>query len=207
MPTSYFSHIGLIIDIMIRLKPKSILDVGVGYGKFGMLAREFVDYAHFQKREIKIDGIEIFAPYIQDGQRFYYDNIFNDDALKIIPSLGRYDLILILDVLEHFSKANGERLLNECLKHGGHLIIVTPLEMGIQEAVYGNKNERHLFQWKKKYLESLFPITTFYDPKSLIVMIGEKSEAIKKEIVAVKRREKLRAAFPWLRSFYRFLLK
>lgn len=41
MPTSPFANIPLILETALGLvpKPQSVLDVGIGYGKFGFLLR------------------------------------------------------------------------------------------------------------------------------------------------------------------------
>ena len=63
MPTSHLHQLNAIVEIMMLTDPQSMLDVGVGFGKYGFLAREFLElydgrdaYADWQRR---IDGIEV----------------------------------------------------------------------------------------------------------------------------------------------------
>jgi 2-polyprenyl-3-methyl-5-hydroxy-6-metoxy-1,4-benzoquinol methylase len=91
------------------VKPSSILDIGLGNGKMGFIARDFLDVMLGEKHrredwKIKIDGIEIFSDYIQEHQRAIYNEIYLGDALEVIDALGSYDLIILGDVLEHFQK-------------------------------------------------------------------------------------------------------
>src|ERR1700675_2191381 len=101
MPTSHYAQIGKIVEMMFLLRPRSVLDIGIGYGKYGVLAREFLEfwleYKPYQERKIKIDGIEAFPEYVNAGHRYYYDEIYIGNALNIVSGLGQYDLILIID--------------------------------------------------------------------------------------------------------------
>ena len=205
MPTGHFGHIGLVVELMLKLQPKSVLDVGIGYGKYGMLAREYLDYAHFKKRSIIIDGIEGFADYIQEGQRFYYDHIFVGDARTLLPSLGQYEMILLLDVLEHFDEEDGLKILKICRSKASHILVATPLDIGIQGAVYDNEFERHRFQWKKKHLLPFSPIAFFKSQSTLFALMGEGSTAIKKQVALQKLKASLRENFPLAYTVYKKL--
>lgn len=60
MPTSHFYQLDQLTELIFILNPKSILDIGVGFGKYGFLAREYLNlnrddnYKNFKRR---IDGI------------------------------------------------------------------------------------------------------------------------------------------------------
>jgi len=43
MPTSNWQNISYNIDLIRKIKPQSILDVGVGFGRWGILLREFLE--------------------------------------------------------------------------------------------------------------------------------------------------------------------
>ena len=65
MPTSHHSQINQIMQFVVLTDPKSLLDIGVGFGKYGFLAREFLELWD-GREEIgnwtrRIDGIEIFT--------------------------------------------------------------------------------------------------------------------------------------------------
>ena len=53
MPTSFHHHISKMVDWVVRLQPRSILDIGVGFGKWGFLCREYLDI--FQGRYARDD--------------------------------------------------------------------------------------------------------------------------------------------------------
>ncbi len=135
------------------LKPQSLLDIGIGFGKFGFLAREYLEiwdgrntYGDWQRR---IDGIEANPDYVTDLQRQIYDNIYIGDALKVLPTLDHiYDLIIMVDVLEHFTPEDGQKLFSECRRKSRSILISTPKVVTAQDDVFNNEYERHRSQWQ-----------------------------------------------------------
>ena len=149
MPTSRPNHLSWLCEQILKQQPKSILDIGIGFGSKGMLFREYTDIwnGKLNEKKTRIDGIEIFPEYVTPLQRAIYSEIHIGNVLDIIDKLGFYDLIYCGDVLEHFTKDDGKLLLFKIMQHSKQSIIVTPVVVGEQGAVYGNENERHLSQW------------------------------------------------------------
>ena len=120
MPTSHYFQINEIIHMVNYIRPVSVWDIGVGFGKYGMLLREYLKFwAPLDDLNVRtgiIDGIEVFESYITPGQKYYYDSIYIGNALDILPTLYHYDLILLIDVLEHLNQEDGHSLLVLCLK-------------------------------------------------------------------------------------------
>jgi len=206
MPTSHFYQISTIVEVMFRLQPKSVLDVGVGFGKYGILAREYLEsgdgYKPFQERKIKIDGIEGFKEYIQEGQRFFYDNIHIGNAINVLSDLGNYDLILLIDVLEHFTREDGLALLEQCYKKGKHVLISTPLDIGVQGVVYGNAYEQHKYQWKRSDLKKFEPVTFIRDYESLLCLVGPEAKRIVREMMWRHFKLGVKSFFPFVFRVY-----
>ena len=44
MPTSQFRQLNEIVEAIVFSKPRSVLDIGVGYAKYGVLTREYLDH-------------------------------------------------------------------------------------------------------------------------------------------------------------------
>jgi SAM-dependent methyltransferase len=154
MPTSPYVHIQTFVDYLIETRPNSILDIGMGNGKLGYVARDLLDVmlGERYRRElwkVRIDGIEVFEDYIQRLHREIYDNIYIGDAFEKIEELGTYDAIFIGDVLEHFEKPKAWEFLDRCIAHtDGHLIINIPLgPEWEQPVIYNNPFEQHRSQW------------------------------------------------------------
>jgi len=162
MPTSTWRSITTILDIIMDLDPRPtrVLDVGIGSGKYGLLCREYLQFwenhlfRHPEK--VVIDGIEVFPDYIGDLQRQIYDHIFIGDAANILPQLeyDSYDLVLLIDVIEHFEKAAGQKVLQECQRIAPVLIVSTPRVLVHQPAKWGNPAEEHRALWTRRDLKN-----------------------------------------------------
>ena len=168
--------------------PESVLDIGVGFGKYGLLTREYTDiYAGRLEKEsewqVRIDGIEAHGRYINPAHRFIYDDIFVGDALEILPGLQRsYDLIILVDVLEHFTRDDGMKILSECGKKGRNIIISVPTLWYDQVALFENEYEIHRSHWHKEDLKMLKDIFFVKNKIALIGYAGEKARAISVEL-------------------------
>ena len=178
MPTSQHFQISKLLNLIIHLNPGSVLDIGAGFGKYGFLCREYLDCSHdhsygtFSRR---IEAIEIFEQYLTPVHQFVYDRVLVGDALKLIPTLGtKYDLTLMIDVLEHFTKSDGQRLLDSTLAKSKSLLVSVPRDIGNQSEVFGNQYEAHRAEWTGKELLTLAPSFRVRDKVSHIVFLGEK---------------------------------
>jgi peptidylprolyl isomerase len=163
MPCSRPSALAPMCNRMIEKNPMSVLDIGIGFGKFGFLAREYTDvrlgrYFNWQTR---IDGIEIFEKYVTPLQRAIYDNIYIGNAVNILPTLGDYDMIICSDMLEHLSESEGVSLISSIKQKSGFAMIVTPVRVLQQEALYDNEHERHVSAWSKEALSKWGEVLQF----------------------------------------------
>jgi len=157
MPSSRPSTIPTVIHLLRQLRPASILDVGVGFGKWGHLFREYTDIleaerdpARYEREhwQVRIDGIEGHAEYITEMHHFLYNHIYVGDARKLIPSGETYDLIFMGDMLEHLEKEPGYQLLNDALEKAKRAVIVTtPKFETAQTDLCANPLERHHSLW------------------------------------------------------------
>jgi SAM-dependent methyltransferase len=160
MPSSRPISIPTVIHLLRQLKPQSILDVGIGFGKWGHLFREYTDIlesendpARYERKnwQIQIDGIEGFPAYVTDMHRFIYNEIHLGNACDLIPKLPSYDLIFLGDIIEHLEKKTGLQLLGQALEKAGKAVIVsTPKDETYQEDLCGNELERHRSLWSAR---------------------------------------------------------
>ena len=163
MPCSRPSALAHICNRIIEKNPTSVLDIGIGFGKFGFLAREYTDvrlgrYFNWQTR---IDGIEIFEKYITPLQQQIYNNIYIGNAIDILPTLGRYDMIICCDILEHMNENDGLFLLEAIEKKSSFSTIATPIHVLQQGALYNNEHEKHISSWSKETLSKLGEVSQF----------------------------------------------
>ena len=148
MPSSRWDNIPDIINIIREVKPQSILDVGCGFGKWGLLAREYTDVwngnYHPSEWKVRIDAIEIFPDYIQDWHRAIYNEIIVGDISNL--ELG-YDLILAIDVIEHLRDAKADLTILRLKHYSKTLVLSIPLGSRPQGKVFNNKYEAHRSTW------------------------------------------------------------
>lgn len=154
MGTSNWQNISYNIDLVKRLDPQSVLDIGAGFGRWGILFREFLEV--WGERNVsgkwrrKIDAVEVFKPYIKEYHSFFYSNVYNCDALEFMRKLDfTYDLINCGDVIEHFEKKDALELISLCLNKSKYLMINIPLGSNWEQgAINGNEYERHRSTWE-----------------------------------------------------------
>tara|TARA_B100001167_G_scaffold30418_1_gene16433 strand:+ start:317 stop:880 length:564 start_codon:yes stop_codon:yes gene_type:complete len=161
MPFSHSSQISAILGYLESKQPKSILDIGVGMGQYGFLARTNLEHFNLyevindtaRRRDkaewdILIDGVEAYPGYLTPVHDYSYNKIYEGDALEVIPNLStNYDMVLAIDILEHFEKDDGKRLLelikDRCNQYG---LVSTPKDF-IEQHVEANPFEDHRSHW------------------------------------------------------------
>ena len=208
MPTSHFLQLNEIVELIVYTNPLRILDIGVGFGKYGFLSREFLElwgeeenYCNWKRL---IDGVEAFPKYITPVHNFIYNNIFIGDALKIIPQLNtEYDLVLLIDVIEHLTFEEGIELIKNCLKIGRNLIISTPKKVWERPESFGNPYEAHKFRWLKKHFSQFEKKFFVPNPYSLICYIGDDAPRVRKMLI----KRKIGQSFPLLKKALLFFKK
>jgi hypothetical protein len=146
MPISDFRHIPTVLHYALALRPRSVLDVGVGMGTYGFLLRGFLDVDSWSPgpgRSVRIEGVEIFAPYKNSVWDFAYDRVHLGDVRELLPTLGSYDLVLMNDVLEHFVRSEARALVHQALAGAKAVIATTPNRECPQGPWGGNEAETH----------------------------------------------------------------
>lgn len=160
MPSSRPNTIPTVLHLIRQLRPQSILDVGVGFGKWGHLFREYTDIlaaehdpARYERRhwQVRIDGIEGFAAYLTEMHRYLYNEIHVGDMCEVLPRLPPYDVVFLGDVIEHLDKSRGEQLLHDAVAHAQKAVIVsTPKYETEQADLCANELERHRSLWSAR---------------------------------------------------------
>jgi SAM-dependent methyltransferase len=151
MPTSDSLNIPAVLHAVTSFEPKSILDVGCGFGKYGALLREYTDVAARryprQQWQVKIVGIDGYEGYCNPLWDAVYTEVHVGEAMKILPTLGDFDVVLIADVIEHFEKPQAEAIVKASLAKCKALVISTPHDFYPQGAEFENEYERHRCLW------------------------------------------------------------
>jgi len=175
MPTSHYNQLNEIVQISELVQPKSVLDVGIGNGKYGFLLREYLGInREFSEEDFIIDGIEGYEEYITEVHKKIYNSIYIMDLNnKLELPNCNYDLCLLIDIIEHFDRDKGIEIIKQLLSICKILLIATPWNIGDPSIRHSNPMEDHKYQWKKRDFSQFENHTFVYNADSLIALIGE----------------------------------
>lgn len=202
MGTSTWRSLSPILELVMDLRPRPsrVLDVGLGSGKFGLLCREYLeqwdDLCESPARAV-IDGIEAYEGYIGPLQRAIYDRIIVEEAGRALAGMpdDAYELVLLVDVIEHFDEESGRRVLAQCRRVGRVVILSTPSVFVRQLPKRGNALEEHRSFWPRRRLaREGADLVIKPDGENYIAVFGRP-----------EHRARLRPAYRWLRACHRRL--
>jgi hypothetical protein len=157
MPTSDIDQIPDVVKAVMAYEPDSILDVGLGCGKYALLLREYIDGQTASpvetlvpgSRHLRIDGVEAYAPYITPIHTLLYDNIVCGSIVDVCLRAAECDVVMMIDVIEHIPKDSAIetlRVLSQKARKG--IVIATPVAHIRQTALHGNAYEEHVSVWQ-----------------------------------------------------------
>jgi len=106
--------------------------------------------------QIRIDGIEGFAGYITPVHDWAYNHVMVGEALDVLATIGsgRYELAIAIDILEHFDREPGVRLLAELRRVASRAALVSTPKLFLPQDVPANPYENHRSQWSRADLAS-----------------------------------------------------
>lgn len=184
MPFSQSSQISTIVGCAEKLQPASVLDVGVGMGQYGFLLRSNLENVNLfevngsegrqrprEQWKIRIDGIEGFAGYLTPVHDWAYNQVRIGDALQLLPTIadGAYELVIAIDILEHFDPAQGLEFLQHCRRIASRMALVsTPKDFHAQH-VEANPFEDHRSVWSQDDLAGQGYTTVLPNEESWVV--------------------------------------
>lgn len=137
---------------------RSVLDGGCGEGTYHHLLAPMLPQAVWT-------GIEIWEPYVTQFQlqRLYHRLIRSDLRQVDFASLGRVDLAIFGDVLEHMTKAEAQTVIAGAMNIASYVMISIPVVPYPQGEENGNPHEAHVKDdWVHSEVMASFPgITAF----------------------------------------------
>jgi len=148
-------NVPFVVSELQRLNPRSVIDVGCGMGGWGVVIREYLEfwYGRLERNDwhVRVEGVEIFERY-RNPLWELYDRVHVGDALAFLQSGQRFDIGLCCDVIEHFRKDDGRRLLDAMLDSCDTVLLTTPISFWDDVGVVQQQNahQRHLSLWGEK---------------------------------------------------------
>lgn len=134
-------------------RPIRVLDVGVGRGKYGLILREYLG-----DRLAGIDGVEAEPRYLEQAPwlRAVYDTVLTDDVTTWAgPEFDLYDVVLMLDVLEHLDRGDAVRLLGRIRPR---VLVSTPVDFFQNPEAGEYPFETHRSHWTAEALSEVRPV-------------------------------------------------
>ena len=127
---------------------ETVLDLGCGWGSNSPLEGMALRYTL---------GVDIFQPYLEEcRQKAIHSDYIRADIREIEFKDSSFDAVLMLEVLEHFTKEEGRRLLDKCSSWARKkVIITTPNGYMWLDAVDGNPFQKHISGWSPEELRRM----------------------------------------------------
>ena len=117
---------------------RTMLDLGCGKGP-GLTSMIMDGY--------KV-GLDLYLPYLMDAKH-HFDDVIRGDIRYLPFKLKSFDVVVLMEVIEHLNKRNGEKLLDELVRLARRKIIITTPN-GFFAKLHlenGNPLQAHLSGW------------------------------------------------------------
>jgi hypothetical protein len=124
-----------VLNKVVQLQPKTVIDVGAGAGAYVKLLRPYVP-ANYAAIEIYQKNV------VQYKLKELYDDVWLDDV-RNFKSL-QADLIIFGDVLEHMTKEEAVSVWDVASKGCKYAILSIPVIHYPQGVIDGNHHETHI---------------------------------------------------------------
>lgn len=145
MPSSYIDSVPPIVKLLVDISPGAVIDVGPGWGKYGLACREYL-----------LSLQDLWAVEVTPGrlpiQDAIYDRVIEEDVRRLCePGSAwpweRFDVVLFIDVIEHLSLQDGHMVLRHVQSHGCKVLVSTP-QVFIEQHDPSNPFEDHISLWR-----------------------------------------------------------
>lgn len=147
MPSSFVDSVPSVMKLLIDSAPSRVVDIGPGYGKYGLMAREYLG-----DKLLVLDCVEVKEGRLVT-QDAIYDQVFEADARTLPGDFWEgYDIALLVDVIEHMTIEEGLELLRLLRSSGCWVILSTP-KIFEEQHDEGNPFEDHVSLWSWEVLQ------------------------------------------------------
>ena len=138
--------------------------------------------------------------YVTPLHEYIYDNVYTKNILDFVGNQEtNYELVLMADVLEHFDKEEGTKLLSQLLEDNDAVLVSVPKNVLAQGHAYHNEFEEHKAEWSRSELAEMGNTFFVADAASHIAFISKKHEvADMKKSMSAKNRKAWILAHPMI---------
>lgn len=165
MPSSFADSYPAIVHLLVQAQPKRVVDIGPGWGKYGLACREYLPNLE------SLRAVEV-AQGRKSTQDAIYDLVYTDDARHLTREFWhRFDLALLVDVIEHMSKAEGHALLRDLTDAGAQVLVATP-KVFFEQHDDHNPFEEHVSLWVWSEFEPYHMVGDASTIDAIIYLLG-----------------------------------
>jgi hypothetical protein len=154
--SSFASQIPVIVHLLTKLQPRSVLDVGKGFGKYGFLLHEYCGVDNSTRpnpaltlsaqSRVTIDCVECNPDFLWPHLSHLYRQTFFGRIESLYNSLPNYDVVLMADVIEHLTKEEALPIVRHFVDGGSSVIVSSP-RIFFEQDLFESPDERHLSHW------------------------------------------------------------
>jgi SAM-dependent methyltransferase len=139
-----------------------ILDVGCGFGRWGVLLTTNYWETHRAERGVRpsIMGCDGYTPNVELAkQSGFYADVLHTLFPPLPFSDNSFDTVLLIDVIEHLEEKNGTNLIEEAKRVASRRVVLStpnwPAFRGGHATITGwNDLEAHLSYWSRRTLRN-----------------------------------------------------
>lgn len=158
----YIARSSLVRKTIESLRPKNVLDIGCGSGNITKHVAAFSGHVH--AIDLYPEAIEVARENLADLDNVSFEagNVFaaGEEATK--PFVGKYDLIVLSEVLEHLDDDIGTlRTIANILPTGGRLLLTVPgdpKQWSVDDELSGHKRRYTRAELRSKLRQAGFRI-------------------------------------------------
>lgn len=133
-----WQQIPFYIKAMLDVAPHKILDVGIGFGRWGMLIREFCAQGNNGAAPVHVIGIESQRTEVVEHAGLFYDQIHLGKPLEVLTGNDeQWDLVIFNEVTEE--------ALGKALNVSDYVLVSSSALNGSRTANNGHRRNGHKF--------------------------------------------------------------
>lgn len=168
MASSFVSQIPVVVYLIQKLAPRTLLDIGKGFGKYGFLAHEYAGVPNDAKADparslasqsrLTIDAVEVEPDFLWPHLSQIYRTVHVGRIEELYGTLPDYDVVLMADVIEHLSAEAGREVVDHFVRKGSKVIVSTPKQF-FQQEQYESTWEAHVSHWPPRAFDFVPHVT------------------------------------------------